>query len=82
MKEKVIKTSDNIKIFVVDELNYNDNKYIFGFEVTENDDVLEDKPHTLEVTIEGDSLILNEIENFEIASVVNNMFLARLASGE
>ena len=82
MKDKVLRMNDNQRVYVVDELNYEDKKYIFAFEIDDNDDLLEDKPHTLEVLIENDSLILNEIENFEIASIVNNMFITRLASGE
>ena len=82
MKDKVLRISDNIRVYVIDELNYNDKKYIFTFEVTDNDDVLEDRPHVLEVLVDNDNLVVNEIEDFETASIVNNMFITRLASGE
>ena len=82
MKDKVLKLTDNIKIYVIDEMNYKEKKYIFSFEVDNNDELLEDKVHVLEVSITNNDLILNEIEDFEVASVVNNLFLARLANGE
>ena len=82
MKDKVLKLTDNIKIYVIDEMNYKDKKYIFAFEVTDNDDLIEDKPYILEVVITNDNLTLNEIEDFETASIVNNLFLARMANGE
>lgn len=82
MKDKVLKLNDSTKIYVIDELNYKDKKYIFGFEVTKDDDLIEDKPYILEVYISDDNLTLNEIEDFEVASVVQNIFLSKLSNGE
>lgn len=82
MKDKVLKLNDNQRVYIIDELNYQEKKYVFAFEVDETDNLLEDRPHTLEVVIENDSLILNEIEDFEIASIINNMFITRLADGK
>ena len=82
MKNNIIRFKDNDRIIVVDELDYNDKKYIYGFQVDDNDQIVEDNIYTLEVKVENDKLVVNEIENLEVASAVNCMFLARLKQSE
>lgn len=77
MKGNVITLNGNIKCCVVDELNYKNRKFIFCLQLDENDDMIENATHVLEVTVKKDKLMANKINDFEIASVVNNMFLAR-----
>ena len=77
MKDKVISTKDNLRMYVLDELEYKNKKYIMCIGVDENDEIIGANPHVYEVTVEGNNLITSNITDFEIASVVNNMFLAR-----
>lgn len=77
MKDNVITLNGKTKYCVVDELDYKGKKYIFCFELDENDDMVENATYVFEVTVSGDKLITKTIEDFEVASVVNNMFLAR-----
>lgn len=80
MKGNVITLNENVKCCVVDELNYKNRKFIFCLELDENDEMLENAVHVLEITVKNDKLMANKIEDFEIASVVNNMFMARIAN--
>ena len=82
MKNNVIKFKNDIKLYVLDELDYKGKKYIFGLELDEKGMPIEENVHTLEVAVNDNNLVTNEITDFEIASVVNNIFLARLANGE
>ena len=81
MKEKVIKLG-NENYYVLDELSYKEKRYVFLAECDANEEDLTDNYSVAEVRINGDELIVNKIEDFEIASVVNNLFLARLNQGE
>lgn len=78
MKDNVIILNDKIKCYVNDELTYKDKKYIFCIELDENESLINEAVHVLEVSVKKNELITKPIEDFEIASVVNNLFLARL----
>ena len=79
MKDYVIKLSNGAKAYVLDELEYKNKKYIFAGELDENDEPIKENVHSLEVLMNGDKLITKTITDFEIASVVNNLFLAKSA---
>ena len=78
MKDIVITLDGKIKCYVVDELDYKGKKYIFCFQLDDNDEMIKDSTYVLEVTIKNDKLITKKIQDFEVASVVNNMFLSKL----
>lgn len=77
MKDYVIKLSNGAKAYVLDELEYKNKKYIFAVELDENDEPIKENVHSLEVLMNGDKLITKTITDFEIASVVNNLFLTK-----
>ena len=77
MKDKVISTKDNLRMYVLDELEYKNKKYIMCIGVDENDEIIDTNPHIYEVSVEENNLVTSDVTDFEIASVVNNMFLAR-----
>ena len=78
MKDKVITLKDNTKVYTLDELDYKGKKYVFAAELDDNGEPIEEKMYALEVSIDNDVLSLKEIEDFEVASVVNNLFIVRL----
>jgi len=77
MKDNVIILNDDVKCFVADELTYKNKKYVFCIQLDENEELIEDAVHTFEITVKDNALITKDIEDFEIASVVNNLFMAR-----
>lgn len=77
MKDNVITLNDDVKCFVADELTYKNKKYVFCIQLDENEELIEDAVHTFEITVKDNALITKDIEDFEIASVVNNLFMAR-----
>lgn len=77
MKDNVITLNETTRCYVVDELVYKNKKYIFCFELDDKEEIDKESVHIFEVTIKDDELITKTIEDFETASVVNNLFLAR-----
>ena len=77
MKDNVITLNGNVKCYVLDEMDYKGKKYIFCIQIDENDEMIENATYVFEVTVSDDKLITKAIEDFEVASVVNNMFIAR-----
>ena len=77
MKDNVITLNENVKCFVADELTYKNKKYIFCIQLDENEELIENAVHVFEVAVSDDKLITKAIEDFEVASVVNNLFIAR-----
>ena len=77
MKDNVITLSENVKCFVADELTYKNKKYIFCIQLDENEELIENAVHVFEIAVKDDKLITKAIEDFEVASVVNNLFIAR-----
>ena len=77
MKNNIITLNEGTKCFVVDELTYKEKKYIFCFQLDDNEELIEDAVHVFEITVKEDKLITKSIDDFEVASVVNNLFIAR-----
>lgn len=77
MKDDVITLNGNVKCYVLDELNYKEKRYIFCVQIDENDEMIENSTSVFEVLIKDDKLITKAVEDFEVASVVNNLFIAR-----
>lgn len=77
MKDNIITLNNDIKCYVIDELTYKNKKYIFSLEIDENEEMIENAVHVFEVAIKDNKLITKNIEDFEISSIVNNLFIAR-----
>lgn len=77
MKDNIITLNENARCYVADEMTYKNKKYIFCVQLDENDELIEEKVHVFEVAVKDDKLITKVIEDFEISSIVNNLFIAR-----
>lgn len=78
MKDNILKLEEDTRVYVLDELEYKNKKYIFTIQLDENNEPIEENVNALEVYVEDNNLIAKKIEDFEISSIVSNMFLARL----
>jgi hypothetical protein len=77
MKDNVIVLNETEKFYVLDELTYKNKKFILCLQPDEEGEISESETRVFEVAVKDESLITKPIEDFEIASVVNNMFIAR-----
>ena len=81
MKDKVIKFKDE-KYYVIDELLYKGRSFIFCAECDSTCDDITGNYSVLEVKFLNNDLVVGDIEEFEIASAVNNLFVAKMSQGE
>ena len=83
MKDKIFNLDNGKSLYVLEELEYKNQKFVFGTEVDKENEELKDNYIVLEVKItDADKLRLEEVSDFETLSVVNNLFLAKLANNE
>ena len=78
MIDKIIKLTDNTTIYILDEIDYKNRKFIYGVEWDSEKEILKENYFVLEVKVKNESLILDNINDVEIESVVNNIFLYRV----
>lgn len=70
MKDKIITLNGKEKLYVVEELNHNNKKYILAAAYNEEKDELdESKISILKVTLENDKLMTEPATNEEIVEV-------------
>ena len=80
MKDYILNLSGDVKAYVLDELEYKNNKYIFVVELDEKGNPIKENVQSLQVVYENEELLTKEITDFEVLSVVNNLFLTRVVS--
>lgn len=78
MIDKIIKLTDNTTIYILDEIDYKNKKFIYGVECDTEKELLKENYFVLEVKVKNDILTLDNINDVEIESVVNNIFLSRV----
>lgn len=78
MKDKVLRLKDNSTYYILDELAYNDSKYIFVVECDSKADTCKDIYSILEMTINENKLVVKNVNDFNILQYISNIFLSRL----
>lgn len=78
MKGNVIKLSEEAKCMVLDEIEYKSKKYILCIEIDDEEHIVEDSIFIRQVSIVNDELVIVPLDDFEVSSIVNNIFLAKL----
>lgn len=78
MIDKIVRLADNTTIYILDEIDYKNKKFIYGVECDKEKEILKENYFVLEVKVKDDALILDNINDIEIESVVNNIFLSRV----
>ena len=83
MKDKIIEIKEGTNFYVLEELKYNDKKYIFGAKCDLEKDTIEENNFIIqEVTIKDNQLVLNDLENEEEAKIIANMFIEKIGNAE
>ena len=62
MKNKVLTLKDKTQLYIVDEITYKNHRYIYM---------------VLEAKINQGKLVIDNINDFATASVINNIFISR-----
>jgi len=76
--DKVLKLKNDSKYYVLDELNYEDRKFVFTVECDlENVSYIENYL-ILEIVIDSNKLIVKNIEDVNILENITKLFLTRV----
>lgn len=75
MKEKLINLENGQSVCVLDELNYNEKKYILTVECNTVTNEILNRYKIYELALTDNSLTLNTINNKDVLSSVTKMFL-------
>lgn len=80
MKNKIITLKNGKDFYIIEELNYNDKKYILGSECDlEKDQINEEELDLFELSIKDGDLIINNVED-ETAQIVTNLIIKKIRS--
>ena len=80
VKDKIIQTDNNHSYYILEELDYNDKKYVLAAEYDEEQDDAkeEDELHVMEIRIEDDSLVTKNIHDDNIARIVTEKLIEKV----
>lgn len=81
MKGKILELNDGIEYYVLDELDYNNKKYVFTSPYNQKNETIDEENFlVVEIKINKDKLIVNDINDSNEALNISNMFLAKMAA--
>jgi len=79
IKDKVITMENGQSYYIIEEVEYNNKKYILSLECDlDKDTVNEDDYLVMELELTNDDFIIRNIQDDETAKVVANMLLMKL----
>lgn len=78
MIDKIVVLNDKTKIYILDEIEYKGKRFVYGVECESSVEDITENYYILEINLSNDKLLLNDINDIEIESVVNNIFLSRI----
>lgn len=81
MKGKILELNDGIEYYVLDELDYNNKKYVFTSPYNQKNETIDEENFlVVEIKINKDKLIVNDINDSNEALNISNMFLEKMAA--
>lgn len=78
-KDKIIELTNGINYYILEEVSYNNKKYVLAGECDLDKDAMnEDEYIVMEIKVDGTDLITADIEDSEIAKNVTKMLLDKV----
>ena len=77
MKNKVLTLKDKTQLYIVDEITYKNHRYIYGMQCDNKAGTISNTHMVLEANINQGKLVIDNINDFATASVINNIFISR-----
>jgi len=79
IKDKIIELIGGINYYILEELSYNNKKYILAVECDlEKDEFNNEKYLVMEIKLKNNNLITSTIEDNNLAKTVTNMLLEKI----
>lgn len=77
MKNKIVTLESNVTIYIADEVNYQNKKYVYGLQYDKLSENITEKYYILEVVINDNKISLSNIENAELKQSLYAIFTKR-----
>ena len=79
IKDKIIELTNGVNYYILDEISYNNRKFILAAECDlENDTVNEDKYIVMELKINKNDLYIVNIEDDDLAKIVTKLLIEKV----
>lgn len=79
IKDKIIELNNGINYYVLEEISYNNKKYILAAECElEKDELKEDNYIVAEIKVEGTDLVTTDIEDEELSQIITKMLIEKV----
>lgn len=79
IKDKIIELNNGINYYILDEISYNNKKYILAAECDLEQDKLNEENYVVaEIKVEGTDLVTADIEDEEISQIVTKMLIEKV----
>lgn len=79
IKDKIIELNNGINYYILDEISYNNKKYILAAECDLEQDKLKEENYIVaEIKVEGADLVTAHIEDKEVAQTVTKMLIEKV----
>lgn len=79
IKDKIIELNNGINYYILDEISYNNKKYILAAECElEKDELKEDNYIIAEIKVEGTDLVTADIEDEELSQTITKMLIEKV----
>lgn len=79
MKDKIINIGSGEQYYILEELNYEDQKYILGAQCDiEKDQINEEKLLLFNVSIKDNDLVINNVNDQNLAEIVTEKILEKI----
>lgn len=78
IKDRIIELENGINYYILEDINYNEKKYVLAAECDlENDDVKDEKYIVLEVNVNNNDLLISNIKDDDVAIIVTKLLLEK-----
>ena len=79
IKDKIIELNNGVNYYILDEISYNNKKYILAAECElEKDELKEDNYIVAEIKVEGSDLVTADIEDEELSQTITKMLIEKV----
>ena len=79
VKDKVIEMENGHNYYILEEVEYNNKKYVLSLECDlENDKIDEENYYVMEFSIINDDIVIKNIEDDEVAKIVASMLFDKI----
>lgn len=79
IKDKIIELTNGLNYYILDEISYNNRKFILAAECDlEKDELKEENYIVSEIKVEGTDLVTADIEDEELSQTITKMLIEKV----